>query len=141
LRWLWIEWKHKERICVSSGNPCTAKGINLFYAATSILAWRWEHNPIMGGTLARWLRSNAHCAPYLFVLNDKELEHHESHRGACLDWKEMDEVFKWTTPPNTWIFGLKFSTFILRNVLRMTLIRLKRIYNFWCSMLVFTPFA
>jgi hypothetical protein len=23
----------------------------------------------------------------------------------------------------------------------MTMIRLQRIYNFWCSMLVFTPFA
>jgi hypothetical protein len=34
-----------------------------------------------------------------------------------------------------------FRFWILFKFENCSLIRLKRIYNFWCSMLVFTPFA
>jgi hypothetical protein len=36
LRWPWLEWKSNDKIWVGSGNPCTNKDMEIFYAATTI---------------------------------------------------------------------------------------------------------
>jgi hypothetical protein len=36
---------------------------------------------------------------------------------------------------------LKHRSFLIFHKLHNTVIRLQRIHNFWCSMLIFTPFA
>jgi hypothetical protein len=36
LRWPWLEWKDKGKIWSGTGNPCTDKDMEIFYAATTI---------------------------------------------------------------------------------------------------------
>jgi hypothetical protein len=44
LRWPWLEWKSNDKIWVGSGNPCTDKDMDIFYATTTITLGKWSQD-------------------------------------------------------------------------------------------------
>jgi hypothetical protein len=58
LRWPWLEWKGSEKIWVGTGNPCNAKDVEIFYAATNITLGDGRktpfwHAPWVGGLMPK----------------------------------------------------------------------------------------
>jgi hypothetical protein len=67
LRWPWLEWKDKGKIWSGSGNPCTEKDMEIFYAATHIALGNGRKTPFWH---APWLdgRKPKDIAPKKFEL-------------------------------------------------------------------------
>jgi hypothetical protein len=71
LCWPWLEWKELDKIWVGSGNPCSIKDMDIFYAATTITLGNGKKTPFWH---APWLdgRKPKDIAPLIFEASKRK---------------------------------------------------------------------